>query len=163
EVFLGDGITNRLDGFLIQSQLARPLGICSNKKDLYFVEGESSSLRQSKSGFVSTLIGINMIEFGDIDGKFPHAMMQYPSGIGFNNDQIYIADTYNQKIKSFDLQTEELKTIISNTKDKAILNCPNDLIIHDQKVYIINKFNNKIVVYDIDSRETTWWELKLRQ
>lgn len=59
-----------------------------------------------------------MHAFGDVDGKGNLAKLQHPLGITWNHSdkRIYVADTYNHKIKSIDTATKHCKTLFGNGK-----------------------------------------------
>lgn len=53
-----------------------------------------------------------------MDGKEYSAKLQHPLGIAWNHleRQIYVADTYNHKIKSVDVATGYCKTLFGDGK-----------------------------------------------
>ena len=51
------------------------------------------------AGRVATLVGLDLFVFGDVDGSEHNVRLQHPIGITFEDGVIYIADTYNHKIK----------------------------------------------------------------
>ena len=48
---------------------------------------------------VRTLVGEGLFAFGDVDGRSPQARLQHALGIAYHQGTLYVADTYNHKIK----------------------------------------------------------------
>ena len=48
---------------------------------------------------MKTIIGEGLFEFGDQDGTGPQVRLQHPLGVAQHQDRLYVADTYNHKIK----------------------------------------------------------------
>ncbi|MDM7912565.1 MAG: thioredoxin-like domain-containing protein, partial [Methanotrichaceae archaeon] len=156
DVFAGSGAEGVLDGPRLEASLAQPSGITTDGRDLYFADSESSALRMVQDDVVTTLIGKGLFIFGDEDGRFPLARLQHPIGVHYHENALYIADSYNHKVKKADLRTREVTTLIgtgtAGRKDgdalKAGLNEPNDLVFLDGKLYIADTNNHAIRVYD---------------
>ena len=152
EVYAGSGYENISDGPLFKAALAQPSGICTDGKILYWVDSETSSIRYAENGEVKTLIGEGLFEFGDKDGTYPDARLQHPIGIAFHNNCLYIADTYNNKIKKFDLATKKLSSIAGTgdegyadkTFNSSLFYEPNDLIWFNGLLYIVDTNNHLI-------------------
>lgn len=104
-VHAGSGREDIIDGPLKAAALAQPSGITTDGSKLYFVDSEVSAVREAdidSSGSVRTIIGEGLFEFGDKDGKYPGARLQHPLGILWHDGKLYIADSYNHKIKVID-------------------------------------------------------------
>lgn len=86
----------------------------------------------------------NLFAFGDKDGVAEQARLQHPIGVHYvsENQTLYVADSYNHKIKTINLaqttnkhkiesyigiSTVKNPSVIDGTKDKAQLNEPNGL------------------------------------
>ncbi len=105
-IHAGSGREGLRDGELILSALAQPSGLTSDGKRLYFADSETSSIRWADfnpRGETGTLIGEDLFEFGDADGDYKTARLQHPLGITYADGRLYIADTYNSKIKTIDI------------------------------------------------------------
>lgn len=63
-----------------------------------------------------------MHDFGDLDGKGYFGKLQHPLGVAWNHldKRIYVADTYNHKIKSIDTATGHCKTLFGDGKPDRI-------------------------------------------
>jgi thiol-disulfide isomerase/thioredoxin len=160
EAIAGTGGENIVDGPSLQAKLAQPSGITSDGKVFYFADSEVSALRKLENDSVKTLIGEGLFEFGDVDGTYPEARLQHPLGVHYHDELIYIADTYNNKIKTFDTRTRELKTLAGTGRtgmadgpfSTAGLNEPNDIVYLDGRFYITDTNNGLIRYFDLKKR-----------
>ena len=162
KVYAGTGRENITDGLLRNSALAQPSGITTDGKKLYFADSEVSAVRAAdldSDGNVQTLIGQGLFEFGDVDGAYPKARLQHPLGVAFHEGTVYVADTYNHKIKRLNPATKELSTFIGTGKrgltdgpaSSAQLNEPSGLCFADGKMFIADANNHAIRVCDLKS------------
>ena len=113
--FAGTGREGILDDTLAEAQLAQPSGITTDGEKLFFVDSETSSVRWfSANGKdpVRTLIGKGLFTFGDEDGDISSALLQHPMGIEYFDGNLYIADTFNHKIKILDIAIGQVRTIL---------------------------------------------------
>ncbi|MCC7493535.1 MAG: redoxin domain-containing protein [Fimbriimonadaceae bacterium] len=92
--------------------LAQPSGLASAPGRVYFVDSETSSLRyvDLARGTVQTLVGRGLFDFGAIDGPYPQALMQHPLGLAVVGDSVFVADTFNSRIRRFHLPSGQLNT-----------------------------------------------------
>ena len=60
---------------------------------------------------VRTLCGGELFEFGDIDGVGDAVRLQHPLGVAIHAGRVFIADTYNHKIKLLDPATGKVWTL----------------------------------------------------
>jgi DNA-binding beta-propeller fold protein YncE len=111
--FAGSGRENIDDGPNPTATLAQPSGLTTDGKRLYFADGESSAVRAAdfaSDGYVQTLLGEGLFEFGDRDGKGPQVRLQHCLGVAYHSGKIFVADTYNNKVKTYNLSTKECIT-----------------------------------------------------
>jgi len=171
KVYAGSAKENITDAALKDSALAQPSGITTDGKKLYFADSEVSAVRTADldpKGRVETLIGEGLFEFGDVDGKHPHARLQHPLGVAYYDGLVYVADTYNHKIKKLDPKTKELTSFIGTGKrgtadgpaSSASLNEPSGLPFADAKMYIADANNHLIRIYDMKSGLVSTMEWK---
>jgi len=158
----GSGREDIRDGLLAEAQLAQPSGITTDGERLYFADSEVSGVRMADSdpnGHVSTLIGHGLFEYGDRDGAFGNAMLQHPLGITYANGMLYIADTYNNKIKQLDLEQSRIETI-AGTGDpgmsdgpgaESTFDEPGGIDIANGHLYISDTNNHLVRVMDLSS------------
>ncbi|XP_078435903.1 haloacid dehalogenase-like hydrolase family protein [Wolffia australiana] len=126
--FSGDGFERNLNGSSSKNtSFAQPSGMSfsPDMQDLYVADSESSSIRvvNLKTGGSRLLAGgdpvfsDNLFRFGDHDGIGTDALFQHPLGVFCGSDgQIYVADSYNHKIKKLDLVTKRVVTIAGTGK-----------------------------------------------
>ncbi|XP_014203880.1 NHL repeat-containing protein 2 [Copidosoma floridanum] len=104
---------NRNNSYPHAASLAQPSGlaVAQELKSVFFADSESSTVRRVclDDGKVLPICGAdnnpsNLHCFGDEDGKKYAAKLQHPLGVAWNSKDmmIYIADTYNHKIKKTD-------------------------------------------------------------
>ena len=155
--YAGSGRENLQDGPLESAQLAQPSGLSLAPDGvLYFADSETSSIRKVLGNRVETLIGTGLFDFGDRDGKFNGALLQHALGVCWHDGLLYVADTYNDKVKVIDQSAGTVKTLIGGDKsgsmdgrrEDALLNEPNDIVFLDGLIYISDTNNGLIRVYD---------------
>jgi sugar lactone lactonase YvrE len=122
--YAGSGRENIRDGPLVFSNFAQPSGLASDGKNLYVADSEISALRKvplGGAGRVETLVGRGLFVFGDQDGPGQiddplsdkkEARLQHALGVAHHDGKLYIADTYNSKVRVFDLKSKELTTLV---------------------------------------------------
>jgi sugar lactone lactonase YvrE len=101
EPWLGNGEEDFVDGPAAQAKLARPSGLAVNGTSLFVADSGSSAVRQAHlaTSETSTLVGTGLFTFGDADGPRSAARLQFPLGVTWLGDALYVADTYNGKIR----------------------------------------------------------------
>ncbi|TAL27976.1 MAG: hypothetical protein EPN97_15605 [Alphaproteobacteria bacterium] len=157
-VLAGTGAESIEDGKAADSTLAQPSGISVFHDDVYFVDAESSSLRVlTKDGNIKTLIGTGLFDFGIVDGKYPRALLQHAQGLDVQTGRVVLADTYNNALRLYDLQTNELSTI--KLPEGALLE-PGDILHLNGKMFVADTNHNRIAV--VDARAGTVEELTLK-
>jgi hypothetical protein len=98
-----------------------------------------------------------------VDGKYPEARLQHCIGIASYDGLLYVADTYNHKIKKLNPQTRELTTFIGTGKPGAVdgdrlraqLNEPNGLCVVRGKMLIADSNNHLIRSCDLKSGQVS--------
>ncbi len=125
EVLAGSGSEDIADGRGSSADLAQPSGMALDAKNqiLYFTDSETSSLRDVdlKTDTVSTIIGHGLFDFGDIDGDRKTARFQHDLGVAVSADgsKLYLADTYNHKIRTVDPVARTAVTLAGDGKPGA--------------------------------------------
>ena len=46
---------------------------------------------------------MRLFDFGNRDGALKNALLQHPLGVAWDDDGLWVADTYNNRIKRMDL------------------------------------------------------------
>src|SRR5665213_1578760 len=171
KVYAGSGNENIADEINPkEASLAQTSGITTDGQKLYFVDSETSSLRSAglpPTGGVTTFIGSGLFDFGDKDGAASQAMLQHPIGITYHEGLLYLADTYNNKIKVFNPQTRVITTLLGESKAgytdgpaaQSLFNEPCGLAFAREKIYIADTNNNLIRVYDTQTKQVSTLEI----
>lgn len=163
-VFAGSSRENIQDGPLPQAALAQTSGLSTDGQHLYFVDSETSSLREtgfSPSDSVTTLVGKGLFDFGDVNGPASHALFQHPIGLAYHDGAVYVADTYNNQVRRYDLKTRTVSTLLggeeSGLRDgdaaQSRLNEPCGLAFAGDRLYIADTNNQLIRVYDLKAKK----------
>ncbi len=160
-VWAGSGREDIIDGPLPLAALAQPSGITTDGRFLYFADSEVSAIRGAdlqENGLVSTIVGRGLFDFGDIDGTGPKVRLQHPLGVTWTGGLLYVADTYNNKIKVIDPVKRSSRTLSGNGKEghvdgplkKATFDEPGGISAGpDGRLYIADTNNHLVRVIDL--------------
>ena len=172
--YAGDGIENILDGPRMEARLAQPYGLTASGGMIYFADSETSAVRavpgidvDTELAMVETLIGDGLFDFGDRDGAFGDAILQHVQATAVMDDVLYIADSYNHKIKAMDLENRVVETVAgsgdSGATDggalEAAFNEPAGLACADRQIYVADTNSHAIRVIDLDTEQVSTLEL----
>ena len=108
EIFFSDGetgriwkITNYKEFSVVTDQLNTPSAIVFDKNgDLIVADSGTHTIKRVKilNGEIETIAGVEG-QKGFADGDAGNALFNAPIGIAVSNDKIFVADTYNDKIR----------------------------------------------------------------
>ncbi|XP_010259233.1 PREDICTED: NHL repeat-containing protein 2 isoform X1 [Nelumbo nucifera] len=181
--FSGDGFERNLNGSSSTStSFAQPSGMSflPDLKELCIADSESSSIRalDLKTGGTRLLAGgdpvfaDNLFKFGDRDGVGSDALFQHPLGVLYGKDgQIYIADSYNHKIKKLYPDSKKVVTIAgtgrAGFKDGSALSAqlsePSGIVDAGNGRLLIADTNNSIIRYlDLNKADLELFTLELK-
>ena len=115
----GTGREGRQDGSRWESAFAQPSGITADEGHLYVADSETSSIRaiDRRTDAVETVVGLDLFEFGDVDGVGDEVRLQHPLGVTAWKGLLYVADTYNHKVKVLDPVTRRMTTLAGTGRD----------------------------------------------
>lgn len=150
------------------SSFAQPSGLTSDGEYIYVADSEGSSVRgvpfdQTKK--VITVVGTSelpngrLFKFGDKDGKKSEVLLQHVLGVHYDAGKIYIADTYNNKIKVVDAKSGETQTVAgsgdSGTSDqgRGEFDEPSGLSKIGNTLYIADTNNHLIRTIDLETKQ----------
>ncbi|XP_056659756.1 NHL repeat-containing protein 2 isoform X4 [Monodelphis domestica] len=175
--FAGSGNEeNRNNAYPHKASFAQPSGLSVASEEpwncLFVADSESSTVRtvSLKDGAVKHLVGgerdpMNLFAFGDVDGAGINAKLQHPLGVTWDKKRnlLYVADSYNHKIKVVDPKTKncttiagtgEASNIISSTSTESTFNEPGGLCIGENGnlLYIADTNNHQIKVMDLETK-----------
>ncbi len=163
--YAGSGREALLDGRLREAGMNQPSGIDSDGGLLVFADPEASAIRTADldpDGEVRTIVGTGLFDFGDVDGTGDEVRLQHALGVTVADDgYLYVADTYNNKIKRIDPQTRESVNVPRHGEegfadgDQSQFYEPGGIDYADGKLYIADTNNHAIRVADVGSGEVT--------
>ena len=178
----------RLGDFADESAatFAQPSGLASDGKTLYVADSESNIIRavslggdaggggvksggaevraaslSSAAEEVRTLAGGDLFDFGDRDGEGDEVRLQHPLGLALEGGRLFIADTYNHKIKTLDPRARKVSTFVGTGRpgqadgERASLYEPGGLSVANGKLYVADTNNHAVRVVDLSTRRTT--------
>lgn len=166
ELAAGTGVESIHDGALAQATFAQPSGIAAIDGALYVADSETSAVRvvDPAADRVRRLVGRGLFDFGDIDACGDSVRLQHPLGlcaaIEDGEPVVYIADTYNDKIKRLIPSRREVATVAGGdgrgladgAADTASFWEPGGLSLFGRSLYVADTNNHAIRVIDLDTR-----------
>ncbi|HTE19669.1 MAG TPA: thioredoxin-like domain-containing protein, partial [Armatimonadota bacterium] len=167
--YAGSGREAKTDGPLPTSAFAQPSGLATDGKRLFVADSEISAIRAvdlpGAGRLVRTLAGGDLFEFGDRDGVGAEVRLQHPLGVDYLDGVLYLADTYNHKIKTLDPATGRVTGFLGGERGNRDGNSPQfyepgGISIAGGKLYVADTNNHRIRVVDLAKRTTTTLALK---
>jgi DNA-binding beta-propeller fold protein YncE len=161
EPFAGDGRENIGDGVPGQAHFAQPSGLATDGKTLWVADSETSSIRAlpiQGGGIVKTLVGLGLFDFGDVEGVGKQVRLQHALGVAYKDGKLYVADTYNSKIKILDPATRTCTTFVGEGGGKtgsSTFSEPGGLSFAGNKLYVADTNGHRIRVVDLTTRAVT--------
>ena len=168
EVYAGSGREAKRDDVLPLAMFAQPAALCSDgERYIFIADSESSTVRRIdiQREVVETIAGGDLFVFGDIDGGPDKSLLQHPMGIDYIEGQLYLADTYNHKIKKVDPQSGKVQTFAGQERGEmdgkvAAFFEPCGLTHAAGRLYVEDCNNHKIRIVDLVDRSVS--TLKIR-
>ena len=162
--YAGSGREDILNGPLDQGALAQPSGITTDGEFLYVVDSEGSAVRRVSlggEGEITTVVGASdlphvqtLFAFGDRDGKGAEARLQHPLGITWSAGMLYVADSYNHKIKRVDPKENTAQTFLGDGQsgdrlDPPRFSEPAGLSVAGDTLYVADTNNHQVRSVDL--------------
>ncbi len=171
--YAGTGRENILDGALGSSNFAQPSGLAAAGNFVYVADSEVSAVRKvprGGAGRVETLVGRGLFEFGDRDGpgrvadaaarEATEARLQHALGVTHHAGKLYVADTYNSKVKAIDLATGAVTTLVGGGDAKdPVLSEPAGISYAAGKLYLADTNAHRVRVVDLATKAVTTLDL----
>lgn len=160
-LWAGQGYEALEDGWRRLANLNQPSGLATDGESLFVADSEASAIRQvdlDEVGMLRTLVGTGLFDFGDVDGREEEVRLQHPLGVAYDDGWVYIADTYNHKIKVLNPITRAVETLLGNGTagwrdgDVPLLAEPGGLSVAEGYLYIADTNNHVIRVADLERR-----------
>lgn len=172
EPYAGDGVEAIGDGDRLRAWLAQPSGLSREDDRLFFVDSETSAVRYVNlppGDQVQTLAGTGLFDFGDVDGAGDEARLQHPVGLTMHDGMVYVADSYNHRIKRLDPSTRRVSAWIGSgeagyqdgTGSDACFDEPSGLSIAGRTLYIADTNNHAIRAADLVSGDVSTLSIEI--
>ena len=158
---------NLNDVSLAASELAQPSGLFfAGAGKLYFADSESSTIRLAdfENDLVTVVAGTtenSLFDFGDIDGELGENRLQHALDVqGVPGGDLYIADTYNSRIKVIPAGEAAVHTVFGlgglggyadGDADVAEFDEPGGLSYANGSLYVADTNNHVIRSIDLDA------------
>jgi thiol-disulfide isomerase/thioredoxin len=167
----GSGGEGHIDGPLLAAALAQPSGLSTNGQVLFIADSEISSIRTAdldpRGGHVRSIVGEGLFDFGDVDGAGEEVRLQHPLDVEHVEGTLFVADTYNNKIKSIAIEARASETFAGTGKaglldgdaEEARFDEPAGLSFADGKLYVADTNNHAIRVIDLRSQQVSTFRL----
>ncbi len=164
-VAAGTGAESIHDGSLAEATFAQPSGLSIDPRDgvVYVADSETSAVRRvdPAADRVRRLLGRGLFDFGDVDGVGDRARLQHPLAVEAATEDgatvVYLADTYNHKLKRLDPATRRVETLSVGGPGHADGDLaaarfwePSGLALADRRLYVADTNNHAVRVVDLD-------------
>ena len=166
QTYAGTGAEACVDGSVTESAFAQPSGITTNGNELFVADSEVSSIR-SVGLFepqVRTVCGSgDLFGFGDIDGIGDAVRLQHCLGVEYAQNYLWVADTYNHKIKLINPHSGNCQTVLGDGKaglqdgkgKSSRFSEPSGLSLNGSYLYIADPNNHAIRRVELDTLTVT--------
>ncbi|HSB80558.1 MAG TPA: thioredoxin-like domain-containing protein [Candidatus Methylomirabilis sp.] len=160
----GTGREALVDGPRLEASMNQPSGITTDGSLLYVADSEASAIRSidpRPGGWIRTLVGVGLFEFGDRDGGGGSVRLQHPLGVAALNGRIYLADTYNHKIKVLFPSLQRVESLFGTGRPgsaeglRAELFEPGGLAATPGRLFIADTNNHRVCVADLAAETVT--------
>jgi hypothetical protein len=150
--FAGSGAERRIDGTGEESAFAQPSGLASDGSTLWVADSETSSVRaiDLATRAVKTLVGKDLFVFGDVDGSPDAARFEHPLGVAFGSfppkapNALFVADTYNSKIRRIDLATSSTRSLFGARTHEQLFE-PSGLVLRKGEIIVADTKHHRLV------------------
>jgi len=171
ELFAGHGSERIVNGPPTQACFAQPSGLTSDGKRLFVADSEGSVVRAvplDGKGEVTTVVGEewdrDLFKFGDVDGVGGKVRLQHALAVAYHDGKVYVADTYNSKIKVIDPEKESCETVLGGEPDGwlagPLFNEPAGLSFANGKLYVADTNAHRIRVVDLKEKKVSTLKLQ---
>jgi DNA-binding beta-propeller fold protein YncE len=156
--YAGTGEEARRDGAVNAAAFAQPSGLAvdpttsagASGETLFVADAESNTVRAVRLppvNTVTTIAGGDLFEFGDKDGRGDAVRLQHPLGLTVGDGRVFIADTYNHKIKMMDPASGMVTTFACGFDE------PGGLSIAGNTLFVADTNNHAVRTVDLRTRE----------
>ncbi len=164
--YAGTGEEARKDGPVNVATFAQPSGLALDGNTLYVADAEANIIRALElppGNTVQTIAGGDLFKFGDEDGKGDAARLQHPLAVAVYAGRVFIADTYNHKIKMLDPATRQVTAFagtgtpghVDGPASSAQFFEPGGLSVAGDTLYIADTNNHAIRTIDLATKQVS--------
>ncbi len=153
---VGDGSERHADGPFEHAAFAQPSGLAGLDGMVYVADSESSSVRavDLDARTVRTVAGGNddprdLFHFGDEDGAGHGRRFQHPLGIAAGNGALFVADSYNHKVKRVDPATGAVSVLAGSGRAGAADGASMEASFHEPGGLAVQ--GGRLIVADTDN------------
>ena len=121
--FVGTGYERCVDGPAGAACFAQRSGLALAGDVLYVADSEVSSIRAIRDlhGRAEVTTGsAELFGFGDRHGVGANVLLQHLMGVAVGAGAVYVADTFNHKVKRVDPQSGECRTLFGNSEPERL-------------------------------------------
>ncbi len=162
--YAGSGREARQDGSIDESAFAQPSGLALEGDALFVADSESNIIRSvalPPVNRVQTIAGGDLFDFGDRDGTGDAVRLQHPLGLAVADGVVYIADSYNHRIKRLDPSDGSVTTLAgtgeAGHRDGAAARAsfyePGGLSVAGQTLFVADTNNHAVRTVDLETLE----------
>ncbi len=156
------------EGPAVHGALNEPVALALDGPDrLYIADQSNNRVRQLEliSGVITTVVGTGESAYNGDGGLGPETALAGPSGLAVDQEgNLYIADTFNSRIRKWDRHTGTVETVVGGTgefrfmpgenESSSNLSRPYAIALHpDGRLFITDSDNHLIRVWDLRKRE----------
>jgi thiol-disulfide isomerase/thioredoxin len=167
-VWAGSGGENIVDGPLATAAFAQPSGLATDGTHLFVADSEVSGIRSitldRRNQRVQTIVGNGLFVFEDVDGIGAEVRLQHCLGVAYGDAKLYIADTYNNKIKVCDPRNRAVETLVGthqpgDSDNPPRFYQPGGVSFTKTRLYVADTNNHKVKVVDLKEKTAQTLEL----
>ena len=170
--YAGSGREARADGSIDDAAFAQPSGLAVGGTTLFVADSESNIIRAVRlppTNEVRTIAGGDLFEFGHRDGTGDQVRFQHPLGLAYAREQLFVADTYNHRIRSVDPLTGSVRTIAGHGEEgdeddrpeRARFHEPGGVSATSKALYVADTNNHAVRVVPFDGKPTSTLDIRL--
>ena len=105
---------------------------------------------------MKTIVGQGLFDFGDVDGVGDDVRLQHALGVAYHDGKLYVADTYNSKIKVLDPEKRTSTTFLGGEAEgwlaTPVFREPGGISYADGKLYVADTNAHRIRVVDLKTK-----------
>jgi len=155
-------------GPAVQAALNEPVAVALDGPDcLYIADQSNHRIRKLEltSGVMTTIAGTGESGYNGDGAPGPETALAGPSGLAVDHDgNLYIADTFNSRIRKWDRQTGTIDTVVGGTGTFQFTPGENESSSHLSRPYAIALHpDGRLFITDSDNHLIRIWNLRKQE